>query len=473
MLRDISPDAYLVGGSVRDLVRSQPPADYDLSVSASPRSVSDELAQRIGGHVVLLGGRGHELFRVVGSGVIIDICQMKGRDIIEDLFDRDFSINAMACRLTDGAIIDPAGGLKDLERGTVRMLGPQVFDNDPLRLLRAYRMAASLDFRIDAETQEAIGQKADRIYQAAGERIWCELRQILTTPASHRQIAAMAQSTLLTNLFPELIPLQTCTQNRHHALNAFDHSLSAYTALETILALPHRHVLLDYSSDKAIGLHFAKTGDDIFVLLKFSILLHDVGKPKTRSMDTHGRIHFYGHAGYGADLVRQITGRLRMSSRESHLAEFMVRRHHDPLLLYLAHQKNKSLSPRARARFFRKCADLSPWVLIHALADEMGKGLPRNTKNRQTDTACFLRGLLAFYFEQIAPLHQQPGLIDGRELMQRLHLKPSPLVGKVLKEIETARLAGEIHDRDGAIAWAKEYLTPKNRNGIKINPASG
>lgn len=472
-LHDITPQTYLVGGSVRDLIINSPPVDYDLTVDKDPASVADLLARRIGGHIVLLGGRDHPLYRVVGrNNFIIDISQMKGRDIVEDLSERDFSVNAMACRLTDGTIIDPAGGIQDLRNGIIRMLNTHTFDDDPLRLLRAYRMAACLNFQIDGPTRLKIREKADLIQSVAGERLWNELQQILSTPASHHQICAMSRDGLLTSLFPELIPLKTCTPNRHHILDAYNHSLSAFSALETIFTSPRNHLSRADEADNVV-MHVQKTSNEIRILLKVSILLHDLGKPETRRMGTDGEVHFYEHAGRGADLVHRITERLRMSSRQSDHVDAMVRYHQEPLQLYLAYQKNKKLSPRVKARFYSKHKWLSPYLLMHSLADEMGKTSTHPHEVCRTDTAGFLRGMLESYVEDVAPRQRTSGqkisgqktsgqkisgLINGRDLMLHLNLKPSPIIGRLLMEVETAYLAGEIHNRNDAIALAKRYL---------------
>jgi hypothetical protein len=157
-----------------------------------------------------------------------------------------------------------------------------------------------------------------------------------------------------------------------------------------------------------------------------------------------------------------------MSSRQSQWVESIVRYHHDPLSLYLAYRKNNELSPRVKARFFRKCKALSPYILIHALADEMGKVSHHPLDVCRTDAAEFIRGMLGHYFMKIVPLQnasdpktsgQKPsGLINGKDLMRHLNLKPSPLIGRLLADVETAWLAGEIQNRDDAIALARRHL---------------
>ena len=215
-LKELPGRAYLVGGSVRDLMLGRQPADYDIAVDLDARGVADRIATRLGARVILLGHGPNAIHRVVTRTVCVDTAVIKGADIYSDLGARDFTINAMACTLEYGDIIDPFDGGSDLGNRIVRMVTHNAFDDDPLRLIRAYRMAAELDFAIHAKTRSAITERCQRIQEPAGERIWNELSRIMATPASHAHITAMADTGMLEALFPELITLRTCRQNQFH-----------------------------------------------------------------------------------------------------------------------------------------------------------------------------------------------------------------------------------------------------------------
>ena len=140
---------FLVGGSVRDLMAGRVPYDYDLAVRQDPADFASGLATAIGGRIVALGKQGQKMLRVVTRERIFDIMPVNGPSIESDLRLRDFTINAMAVEVASGSLIDPLGGQKDLAAKTVRMVSPEVFQQDPVRLVRAYRMAAIFNFSID------------------------------------------------------------------------------------------------------------------------------------------------------------------------------------------------------------------------------------------------------------------------------------------------------------------------------------
>jgi poly(A) polymerase len=449
-LKELPGRAYLVGGSVRDLMLGRQPADYDIAVELDARGVADRIATRLGARVILLGHGTNAIHRVATRTVCVDTAVLKGADIYSDLGARDFTINAMACTLEYGDIIDPFDGGSDLDNRIVRMVTHNAFDDDPLRLIRAYRMAAELDFAIHAKTRSAITERCLRIQEPAGERIWNELSRIMATPASHAHITAMADTGMLEALFPELITLRACRQNQFHTHNAWDHTLSAYGALEAVMSNPGM-----WLPNSAVG--FVQSLDHTHrVLLKLAILLHDIGKPGAAQTDPDGSIHFHGHPGRSALLADGICQRLRLSRKLTDGVVGIVRHHDDPLALFLTLRRDGKVSPRTVGRFFRKNAPLSPHLLIHALADELGKGdLP--TPSEETPAA-FIISLIERYFEEIRPRMERHALLTGRDLIDHFALKPSPLIGRLLEAVEEAYLAGELRNRREALEMAEKSI---------------
>jgi tRNA nucleotidyltransferase/poly(A) polymerase len=154
------PMVYLVGGSVRDYLMGRHPADLDLAVGADALGYAKLLAQKIKGRLVVLGKERFSLYRIVKGPLIIDVAPLKGDDIVSDIDDRDFTVNALACRLSDGQIIDRVGGIDDLDKKRIRMISDRIFEADPVRLLRAHRMAICLGLHITTETKRAIALNA-------------------------------------------------------------------------------------------------------------------------------------------------------------------------------------------------------------------------------------------------------------------------------------------------------------------------
>ena len=280
--------AFLVGGCVRDLLIGKPPADYDVAVSSGPESYARRLAERHGGRPVAIGPARHRIFRVVAGDRVFDVSPLAGSSIAADLHNRDFTINAMAFDLTRQALIDPENGRADLRNRVIRMVSPAAFTRDPLRQLRAFRLAAQFTCRIEPQTVQAVKNGAGTITRGAGERIRTELLKMLAISKSVNLIEQMAACGLLFDILPELAPLQSCRQNAHHSFDAWTHTLVAFRRLEALID-PDSRAEGGSPLDRAVqALHDGgRTG-----LLKMALLLHDVGKPATRSVDEQGQVHF-------------------------------------------------------------------------------------------------------------------------------------------------------------------------------------
>lgn len=440
---------YLVGGSVRDYLMGRHPADLDLAVSADALGYAETLARKIKGRLVLLGKERFSLYRIVKGPVTVDVAPLKGNDIASDIEDRDFTINGLACHLKDGQIIDRVGGIDDLNKKRLRMISDRIFEADPVRLLRAHRLAICLGLHFTIDTKCALATNALRIRNAAGERIWTELRLILNHRESHAQILEMAECGTLKAVLPEMDDLRTCSQDRYHQVNVWQHTLRAYHAAETLLKRPDEIV-------PPAGQQFViSIPAELKALLKLAILLHDIGKPACRVQDASGRTHFYGHAASGAPLARRICRRLRISSRHSQWIEQMVKHHQWPLNLYLS-LRGTAFKTTSVGRFLRQCGPLTPYVLLHAVADYLGK----EDRENQSDYLEFIWKTMSIYFEKAAAPDQLP-LLNGHDLQRRFALAPSPLIGTLLHRIEEARLSGIIESRDQAFQMAADLLETK------------
>jgi tRNA nucleotidyltransferase/poly(A) polymerase len=449
------PNAYLVGGAVRDLLMQRHPTDLDVAVDGDAAVFAAALAQRLKARVVPMGKPGQITYRVTSPGFLTDITGLAGISLANDLKRRDFTVNAMAYDLHAHRLIDLLGGQEDIEAGRIRMVTEQAFVDDPLRLLRAFRMAAVLDFTIDRDTFRAITRHAHRISQPAGERLRAELVQLMACPDSARQIETMSNSGLLTSLFPEMAPMQGCRQNRHHDFDVYDHTLNAYAAVEQCLQdagqlagpLGKRYHEPPYRRTTA-------------AILKYAVLLHDIGKPETRQVDADGQVHFHGHTHRSEQMAEAIHARLRLSKTENEQARTIIANHGRPLDL-LSARRAGNLSLKGINRLFRNCDPWAPEVLLHALGDTLGK---RKAPDAAVETAlAFIKDLIRDYYDRYRPLADRQPLIGGRDLMNRFGLKPSALLGDILKAVEDERFAGRIGTRDEALAHAARVLAAMDR----------
>jgi tRNA nucleotidyltransferase/poly(A) polymerase len=449
---DHLPQAYLVGGAVRDLIRGVDPQDYDIAVSSSPEKFARLIAERLGGKIVKLGKDRFSLYRIVSDALDVDITALKNNNVAQDLKARDFTINAMACDLATKEVIDTTGGLRDLSRGSIRMVSPNGFKTDPVRLIRAFRFALTLNFTIEAPTLRTISQQAAEIGKSAQERVWAEFGAIMACPNSITSVREMADTTLLFAIIWELAELKGCGQNHYHAGDVFNHTMDAYHAMEKVLHQPEPSLpgtILDFI--KAIEVENQ-------IRSKMAVLLHDIGKPVSRCLDAMGNVHFYAHAVKGAGLAREICRRLHMSIRQQQWIETLIRYHQRPLSLFLAQQRHR-LRPRSKGRFFRQCGQLTPYVLIHAMADAKGKKGPGAKNNAALHD--FYCHLLSTYLELTSQPFPLP-ILNGNDIMDIFKIPPSPLLGKILNNVEELQMAGVLTKREQAIQWVSEYLDAQN-----------
>ena len=457
-LLEVLPDArgaYLVGGTVRDLLMQRRPSDVDIVVEGDAEAFAGALAERVRARAVPMGKAGLITYRVTSLRMLIDITGLAGASLESDLRRRDFTVNAMACRLHDQKLVDLLGGRRDMETRRIRMVSEQAFVDDPLRLLRAFRLAAALDFVIEPQTLAAVRRHSQRIDQPAGERLGAEFVQLLNCPGSAPHIRAMSDSGLLTGLIPEMQPMAGCRQNRHHDFDVYEHTLKAYAATESVLQAAGR---LSAALEKRY--RQAPFRKKTAAILKYAVLLHDIGKPYTRQAGADGAVHFHGHAPYSADLAEAVHQRLRLSNAEREQARTIIRNHGRPMDLLAAH-KTETLHRRGINRLYRDCEPWTPEVLLHALGDTMGK---KQGPDAEVETTLgFIRGLIADYFDRYRPLAEQRPLVSGRDLMAHFGLPPSALIGELLQAVEEERLAGRITTPDQALAHAADRLARRDK----------
>ena len=438
-----------MGGSIRDLLCARTPEDYDLAVTQDPVRFARALAARTAGHVVELGKHGHTMLRVVTRDNFFDIMPVNGQNIEGDLYQRDFTINAMALEVSSGRLLDPAGGRRDLAAKKVRMVAGDIFRQDPVRLIRAYRMAACLGFTIDKNTEAAISCDADLIRNAAGERIREELFKILKSAQSHVQLTRMAHSGLLFSLFPELLQLKKCGLNGKQPVSFFEQTLDACNHLEKLLDSR------DLNLPESGNLLFEDIDADRAALIKWAVLLHNIGRPAARTVTVAGTHHFYGHAARSAAMARDICRNLRFSRRQSETIEFIIRHHLRPFFLFKARQKKVGVD-RAFIRFFMKSGNCTPDILLHALAGFIGRQAAGDPVIASFSE--FVSAGIDKFYAVLRPRALQPPPINGTDLIEAFGLIPSAAFKRILKYIAEEHLAGQNLTREQALELVAKLL---------------
>jgi poly(A) polymerase len=473
----LAGQGYLVGGSLRDLLLGRPLADLDLAVPGDAPAFARALADRLGGHFVLLDAERGVARVALDEGAVrqIDVAAIQDGSIEADLARRDFTIDALAAPLrplaADGAaeIIDPHGGLRDLKSGEVRLVSDEALPADPLRLLRAVRLAAELDLRLAPQTAEAVRTHAGRIGEAAAERQRDELVRCLATPRAAQALRLTDELGLLELLLPEVTAGRGVEQPKEHYWDVFGHALQTVASLDVmVLAEPPLdrraarlwqslwETLAAWDGDAVASLRAylaeeVSEGRARSTLLKLAGLLHDVAKPETRAPDESGRIRFLGHAERGAETARRIMQRLRFSRRETELVATMVEEHLRPTQLG---PPGELPTRRALFRFFRDTGEAAEGILLLSLADALAARGPRMRLDAW-------RGHVAYVGHILVCRHMDEGivrphrLLSGDEIMAELGLEPGPEVGRLLSALEEAQGSGELSSREEALAFVR------------------
>ena len=318
-LHDNGHEAYAVGGCVRDALLGREPEDWDITTSAKPEQVKELFRRTVdtglqhGTVTVMLDKDGFEVTTYRIDGVYEDGRHPKEvtftGDLIEDLKRRDFTINAMAYSEETG-IVDAFDGVGDLERHVIKCVGDarERFSEDALRILRAVRFGAQLDFDIEEQTRQAILEKAPTLSKISAERIRVELDKLLCS--KHPERLLVAQELGITKVvFPEFdIMLDTPQNHPHHQYNVGLHSLKTVENVQKLA----REAELDKKD---------------FSVLTWTAMLHDVGKPKCLTVDEEGITHFYNHPAVGKELAKEILRRLRFDNYTIDLACHLIQYH--------------------------------------------------------------------------------------------------------------------------------------------------
>jgi tRNA nucleotidyltransferase/poly(A) polymerase len=450
--------AWVVGGAVRDRLLARDVTDVDVALDGDPRAAASAIART--------AGRGTARFelsdefgtwRVVGPGQAwqIDLTPVRGGSIEADLALRDLTINAMAEPVEGGDLVDPFGGEADLAARRARAVSDAAFADDPLRCLRVARFACELDLTVDPHTAELARAHAAGIDGVAGERVFAEVKRIVAAPRIRAGLALMEDLGVTEHVVPELPALRGVEQNRYHHADVLGHTLEV---LDEVLRLESDpgSVLGDEHAAAIKALLAEPLADGLTRrdALRIGALLHDAAKPQTRVVGDDGEtLGFPRHDTEGERMVREILGRLRASERlRAHVGA--LTRHHLKLG-FLVHER--PLSRRALYRYLTATDPVEVDVTLLSVADRLA------TRGRKADEAIakhveLAREVIGEALRWRAGETRPVPLVRGDELARELGIEPGPELGRLLAELAEARFAGEVRDRQEAVAAARALL---------------
>ncbi|HSR93696.1 MAG TPA: HDIG domain-containing protein [Solirubrobacterales bacterium] len=443
---------WIVGGAVRDAALGRHVTDLDLAVAGDPEPAAKAVAREGDGYAFELSAE-FATWRAVAreGGWQVDVTALRGETVEADLAARDFTLGAVAVPLAGGEPIDPYGGLGDLERGLLRVVAEDGFRADPLRLLRAARLAADLELEADPGTLALARSEARLAAEPAGERQLAELRQLLGGHDPLRGLALLDELGLTAVVLPELEALRGVEQGPNHHLDVHGHTLAV---LEQTLAVESD--LERFAGERAAetrDLLAEPLADEIShgTALRFGALLHDIGKPATRG-EHDGHVTFIGHDSEGAEIVGAICRRLRASGRLTRHLQALTRHH-----LRLGFMVHEAPLPARRVHeYLRATEPVAADVTLLTVADRLsarGSG-PFATEVAIEAHLDLARQMLAAALDWRRDGPPEP-LVRGGDLAAELGIARGPELGELLGELEAAQYAGELRTREEAVEWAR------------------
>ena len=451
---------YLVGGYLRDILlkREKANPDIDFSLKKNAIAFAKALQRKIKAGFVVLDkehGCARLVKRIKDKVYTLDFTDFRGKTITKDLFHRDFTINALAIELEklflsedrEDAIIDPYKGRADLKSKIIRMVNKKAFDEDPLRILRAFSLAIIFDFKIDKETLKTIKLKAKGLSRVSSERIRDELFKILERPNAFSYLQDLDRLKILKIIIPEIEVMRGLKQGPYHHLDVWKHSLETVKQLELLITqLEDNSEVGDYLNE------IISPGRSRRALIKLGALLHDTGKPAALRRED-GKIKFHGHERISSDITENIAERLKLSNDERDSLDKMVLWHLRPG--YLA--DNEEITPRAIFRYFRDTEKESVSILLISLADQRATKGPLTSQESRRHHEKVVLNLIREYFRREKE-KKLPRLISGDDLLKKFKLQPSPLIGKILREIEELQALGKIKSKKEALERAQKFI---------------
>ncbi len=450
-----SDETWIVGGGVRDAALDRPVVDIDIAVAEGEEKAARAIARAANAHPFQLSEE-FPTWRVASRAEDwhVDVALLRAPTIEGDLAKRDFTVNAVALPLAGGEPVDPTGGLADVKRRELRAAGPGSFADDPLRILRAARIASNLGFSIDSETAELARAEAGRAAEPAGERQLTELRLLVAGADPVRGVELLDELDTTRVVLPELAALRGVEQNPYHHLDVHGHTIEVLRRTLEVESSLNRLVGPNAPGVAELLAEPLADGLTRAVGLRFAALFHDLGKPETRAVNDEGRVLFIGHDHAGTRIVGEIGSRLRASRRLTEFLQSLTLNH--LRLGFLVHEQ--PLKRRRVYEYLRATDPDSVDVTLLTVADRLATQGPRTKQeaiDSHLDLAREMIGEALAWRRDGAP--RSP--IPGDELAAELGIERGPELGRMLERIEAAVFEGDVSSRDDALALARGFAT--------------
>ena len=458
-------ETYCVGGFLRDRLLNVVSYDFDFAVSKDALLLAQKVSQEIHGAYVLLdqdNGCARVVKKSKGHIYVFDFADFRRPTFKQDLECRDFTVNTFFVNFLElnvsvsediawkELIQSNKQKKEDLNNKIVCMTNPEVFKEDPLRILRAFSLMAVLDFRIEKHTKDQIKKDSHLLRNISYERITGELFKILNSDNTYKVLTLMDEVEVLDKVIPQVSVMYGCDQGEYHHLDVWKHTLECIKQFDNLVCQIKEENIRMYLNDEIVFKRLRKG------IIKLALLLHDIGKPDTKRKRPEGGFSFHGHENVGKRIVKHIAKLLKVSTCERRLLEDMVQMHLRPGYL----SNSPQLNPRMLFRYLRDTKDEAVSIALLSIADQRSTRGELSTKESEKHHENICWQLVDTYFENKKKVPRVK-LVSGHDLMREFDLKPSRILGNLLEGIDEAQALGDIKTRDEAFEFVRKTLLKK------------
>ncbi len=448
-IKTLKTPCYLVGGSIRDFLMYKIYShDKDIAVLGA-ENFAQKLAVEFDATFIVLDEI-NKIFRVVLKDKInyIDVSEIVGKSIEEDLTRRDFTINAIAYDILNEKIIDVTGGLEDIKKRRLNLIKEENLIEDPLRILRAFRFYALNGFEMTHDLKKCLMKHRDLVLSPAKERINYELMKLFGGKYAVKSLLLMDELQILELIFPFVKEFKKVPPNAHHHLNLFMHTIETVNFIQKFYEKAN-----DEEKKHLDSVDFG--GFPRINYLKLAGFMHDIGKFSTWTIDETGRHRFIGHDEIGSKLSEKFLKEYKFSKKQIEYVSLMIKKHMYPSSVLCA----PDLNDKVKMRYVRKMNENLIDNIIIAKSDRLSARGVEITDEIVKKNLDGLNALEEFYFSHKELLKPLPVLLNGNEIMEILKIPAGKELGLIIKNLKEAQINGDILTKEQAVVFIKRCYT--------------
>lgn len=466
LLKDIEKTenikVYITGEYLRDFLIGKKSDNMEILVSDRVKDIAKDFSEKI--DIDLITVEENNCYKVLDIDRELNIYfyGMKNKSLNEILQNKDFTINSLATTiesfedLSKENIIDPTGGLQDIENNILRIWDENNLIRNPLIAIKAVNLMSELNFELERDTVNIIKKNKDKISNINGKTMADELFKIFRNRKTYYYLNYMDRELdILDEVFPEIKTMKDVGECKYHVVDSFTHSIYVLKLTENIIYYDGyfedhiREAYEKHADEKIEGEHTRAE------LIKLAALFHDVGKPSARKVDKTGRVRFKGHEITGAEIIKDISERFEMSIKARDILYRIVAKHMLPLVSY----KSNDASANFLYKMFNECGDETLEVLLIALADIVATRKLLNPDEKMGKFKVHIQYMANNYITRYKEIEDISNIIKGSDILKEYDLPENILVSELIEEVRKAIFTGKIGPtKTSALKYIKSLL---------------